>query len=458
MIPKSPQPTLARKQLMKKRLKWVGIVSLVPVVFVVAVLCYLGIQESIAAGELKQKLTNIRQAGEPVDNESLARFFEGMSHKEGTEAWTEILDLSQAVNSSVNYTSKLPIVGQGELPSPLIPGSDWADEALVAEYLKEIRPVLKRLYQADSFPKPVWMPLAFDGIYTLLPQIQESRSLARFLELDAMHALYHKDSDRALKDIVAMRSVADAFDWRFCLVTNLVNLAHLGLQRNTIERSLAMNVWSEEQLSSLSEQVKQRYDVVDSWRQSFAGERAMAYSFLDNPAKRIAEMDNNPIARLPVLSSTRLALLAAYEELQHCAVAGEAGLLDRTKNVEQQLVSTRFQVSIQNIYLGLLMPGIQAYASAFDRLETGRRFTLTSIAIKQYQLKNKRWPKSLSELTEVGLMLEDWTTTNHQTFGYEVDGEMAYAWSADFSSMSVPKSRPKDLKADQVTVSVVSIR
>lgn len=457
MIQKSPQPSVTGKQLMKRRLKWVGIISLVPLVIVLVSLCYFGYQESIAWGELKQKIAELRQAGEPLDDESMARHFEATTHKEGTKAWTEIVGICQAAN---NTASDLPIVGNGKLPLLLTPGSEWADEPRVSEYLVEIKPLLKRIQQTESFPKPVWMPIQFDGFQTLLPAIQESRNVARILDLDATHALYHKDSERALKDIIAIQTVSESFNWRFFLVTKLVSVAITGVQRDAIQRSLTMNVWSDEQLKTLSDQLKQKYEVTEEWSSTIAGERAMAYIALNDHVtlKRYVNSTTipTPVALLPIVPSTRLEILQAYGDWQHLADAGEMGLSERAASSEKHQFAK--QISLTNVYLGLFMPAISAYAGAFDRLETSRRLTLTSIAIKRYQLKNQRWPKSLSELTEVGLRLDDWTTTDKQNFGYEVDDDFAYVWSTDSKSKQVPKLRPAPIDPDQLGGSLVWIR
>ena len=201
MNQKNIQSAQFGKQLMKRRLKWIGWVSLVPIAVVVFALCYFGYHEAIAFGELKHKLLEYRQAGEPVDDESMAKFFEGMSNKEGTEAWSEILEVNQAIQNAYNESIKLPIVGLGKLPVQLLPGSDWSDEASVAEYLQEVQPIIARIERASSFPRPVWMPIHFEGFSTLLPQLQESltrkadqrnyRQLAAFLTNNQKHAGYH---------------------------------------------------------------------------------------------------------------------------------------------------------------------------------------------------------------------------------------------------------------------------
>ena len=430
--------------MLRRRLKWIGLVSLIPAAILIVFVGVIGYRETIASGEVKAKIAEMRRDGEPFDNDSMAKYFEKNAHKEGTAAWSEILALSQAADA---ISDNLPMVGSGTLLSDLRPGSDWPDEPRVAEFLHEVRPLIDRIAKADEFPRPVWMPIRFNGINTLLQESQESRSVARILYLDAIHALYHKDDKRAYQAIHSLRTVAEAFDWDFCMVTNLVSLHIRSMHREAIDRSLEMDVWNEKQLDDLSDQVKQPYDVAKTWKATIAGERGLAYPILDNPRllQDVHNAPTNPLLWLPVTPSTRLAVLQAYEDFQHCADAGDAGIAAQAKVAVAKYFERR-SLGLSSFFLGMMLPDITSYAEAFDRDETRRRLTYAAIAIKRFQKKNQRWPTSLSELSGIGLVATNWTTADGQTFGYEVGEGTAYVWSYGSYGSSdkkiVPKERP----------------
>ena len=445
---------------MKRRVKWIGLVSLVPMGVLIIFMAFVVYREIVASSEVKRKLDAITQAGDPIDNVSMAEFFERNTHKAGTDAWSEVLDLSQA-SSNLTVSSDLPSVGTGKFPHDLHPGSDWTDESRVSEYLNEVRPILKRIHLASEFPKPVWLPLHFDGYLTLLQPIQESRQLVRILELDMVYALYHKEPERALKDIVAMRSVADTFDWPWFFVAQYVSLSIHGFQWQSINRSLDWDVWNEEQLATLSGQVSTPVDTVKAWNAGFAGQVAMFNASVENIAKVLpSEMKDNPLWKLPIMPSTRLELLQAHEVLQRCIDQGEDRLVERSEaTIKAQ--TDRNRISLTSVYLGVFMPADAMVAKTFDRQETSRRLTLTSLAVKRFQLKNKRWPKSLSELSDIGLVDKDWSTTKRAPFGYAVDGDKAFVWSYEpFKGTVVSNTRPNiDSDGEFDTTSfVVSIR
>ncbi len=412
---------------MKRRLKWIGLISLLPIGALLAFLAFIAYRETVASSELKRMLDGMRQAGQPFDNESIATYFEKVSHKEGTNAWNEVLALGQA-SRELFIASDLPSVGAGKLPHDLRPGIDWPDEPRVAKYLEEVRPIIKRVQLASAFPKPVWMQVRFDGFSTLLQQSQDSRLPVGILNLDATHALYHKESERALNDIVAMRSVADAFDWPFCMMTQWIAIGIRGSQQACINRSLGMDVWNDEQMATLSAQVDKPLDIAKAWRAGYAGELAMFNASLDNLRGSLPlELNQNPLYRLPIMPSTRLEILRAFEDCQHCADQGVDGLVERAKAILNSQFKNQ-RISLTNVYLSNFLPSLKGYAEYFEGQEVNRRLTYTSLAVKRFQLKNKRWPKNLTELSDVGLVLNDWSTTKREPFGYEVEADRAFVW------------------------------
>jgi hypothetical protein len=426
-----------------KRVKWIATICLIPMVLFGLFLCYLGYREAMAYRELNDKLESIRQAGEPIDDASMAVHYERTTHKEGTAAWTEALELVRSANPIAGnpIAGKLPVVGEGSLPHDFRPGVEWPDEPRVAEFLREVRPLINKIYVADAFPKPVWMPIEFDGYFTSQEVLQSTRSLARILELDMSHALFHKEGERALRGIRSLQSVANAFDSEISLVTKMITTAIQSMHKDSINRSLAMDVWNDEQLAELSEQARQPYDVPKAWKSSFVGERALAYTAVRDSrslARSIGDY-NNPLYLLPILPSGKLAFLRAYDVALDASSASTSELVSRATVAEKKLVGR----ASADFLVGLLFPALSSYAEAFDRDEVFRRLTVTSLAVKRFQLLNKQFPKNLPELADIGLMDRDWTTTNRDVFGYEVENEIAYVWTyGTTDKKTIPRSRP----------------
>jgi hypothetical protein len=437
-----------------RRRRWLLVLVLLPVALGAIVVTVLAIGEYRSSRAVAAEVARLRAAGEPVDNESLTRWFMANTHREGTAAWRDVLVAVEQVSSS-QALSSFPIMGTGEFPDELVPGGDWPDEPQIAEFLREVQPLIAQIEQAAQYPTPVWQPIAFDSFSTLLPEIQTSRAVIRLLSLEVRHALYHRDTERAMRGLAAMQATSEALEWDFCLVAELVGIALQSVHRQAIRQSLKDTAWEPDQLDQLLAQVAQPRDVATHWRHNVAGERAMALALLQgNREEQRAMLDDGqtgvPPALMLIPSGTKryLERLAAMQQLGD---EGVLGLAARAKAFESDLGLPNKR-RFDDILTALLLPAVHAMARAYERDELDRRLTRTAVGIKRYQLAERRWPAKLSDLSVVGLEAKDWTALRAGPFGYRIESDgvaiWAYDWNASDSSERIPSEPPEKYDAD----------
>jgi len=441
-------------------LRWPFLITVIPLTLLLIAATALGINEWRAAGRVEAELARIQAAGYPIDDASMSRWFFDHTSQEGTAQWSKLLSLV-TVGSSGFQLEQLPYLGNAPIPTEIVPAKPWDAEPAVAEYLQWMQPVIEELHAATEYPTPVWQPIEFRGFATLLESLQNSRSLVRLLRLEVEHALYHGESDRALRGLQTMQGVAAAFDWQICIVADLVNIALDQSHHAMLQRSLTVAPWSEEQLQLLQDQVSTPRNVKRRWGNVIAGERAMVLSAL---TPQLLVQDNSPglqqlgwLWRVPSLQETTL---AAYHGLELIGAPGLAGLAERASVLEHAWVDAG-PTSIFAVFVNLFLPGVSGYAGAVEREEMSRRLTLTAVAIKRFQLSTGQWPERLDQLTQVGLEPADWHTVSAGAFGYEVSDDTAYLWSfADGKESAVPANRPPlpDSDSTQPTTPLVVIR
>lgn len=316
-----------------------------------------------------------------------------------------------------NAINDLPIIGNGETLRTLEVGAQWKSQALVDDYLHEAQPLLELIYEAEKYPTPVWQPMDFRGFGTLLPELQDSRQIARLLQLDFEHAILGSDRERAMRDLQAMQTTADAFDWNLFMVGELINAALRGMRYMAIQRSLYADVWTKEDLARLIVEAQQPLPLAQSWQRSLESEKAMAVAYMQGP----------------MFSPTnRLLLLGRYAEMEALAGSNPGEFAIGAGTLEHQW-EERHADELSKFWLGNLQPAIRAYAVTFDRTERSRRLVLTSLAVKLFQMTNERWPTDLQELTQVGLQSEDWTLPGIGPLGYAIqdEGQTACVWGAN---------------------------
>ncbi|MCA9160252.1 MAG: hypothetical protein KDA72_18095, partial [Planctomycetales bacterium] len=237
------------------------------------------------------------------------------------------------------------------------------------------------------------------------------------------HAIVHSDTDRALRDLQAMQTTANAFDWDMFLVGELVNIALRSIYYESIQRSLYADVWSTEQLEQLMEQVGQPLPLAQSWNASIESEKAMALSYVSG------SQPPQPIGLL-LSAESKLDLMRKYAEIQSLSGVPLGRLSRKAAELERTWESERSGIGVDTLS-STILPAVFGYANAFERWERNRRLVLTSLAVKRFQAANNRWPAHLLELTQVGLSPEDWTLPGIGSLGYaiEPDGKTACVWA-----------------------------
>jgi len=364
------------------RRRWLLLLVLLPLALGAIAIAVLGFTEYRSARAVTAEIARLQAAGEPVDNESLARWFQANTSQAGTAAWREILVAVEHVSSGEAVNS-FPFIGTGELPKDLVPGGDWPDEPRIAEFLQEVRPLIAQIERAGQYPTPVWQPIVFDSFATLLPELQASRAIVRLLRLEVEHALYHRDTERALRGLAAMENRAAAFAWDFCMVPDLFGIALRTVHRDAIRQSLAETAWEPSQLDQLLAQVAAPRDVTTRWQRIIAGERAMTLALLrgnreDRDAMLQQERAGFSSALLLIPSGTQR-YLDRMAAIQQIGADGVLGMTARARALEKEIEPKKG--SISDILTSLLMPAVAAAAQAYEREELDRRLTRTALGI-----------------------------------------------------------------------------
>ncbi len=442
-------------------LRWPFLITVIPLTLLLVAATALGFNEWRAADRVEAELARIQAAGYPVDDASMSRWFLDNASQEGTAQWSELLSLV-TVGSSGFQLEQLPYLGNAPIPAEIVPAGRWDEEPAVAEFLQWMQPVINGIHAAIEYPTPVWQPIEFRGFATLLEELQNSRNLVRLLSLDVEHALYHGESDRALRSLQAMQGVSDAFDWQACMVADLVNMALRQSYHLMIQRSLVSAPWSEAQLQMLHDRLAVPRDVSKRWRNVVAGERAFLNATLSHASSSgISSSELEGLDWLWRVPTVRESAFAAYRDMEAIGSEGMTGLGERAQALARSWFSSPTGFGQLFLINYLFSPAVESYARAIEREEMSRRLTLTAVAIKRFQLRSGQWPERLDQLQQVGLVPTDWHTVSAGPFGYEVSDDTAYLWSfADGQETAVSATRPAppDPQSTQRTTPLVTIR
>lgn len=437
------QPSVRKSFWKRKSFLFVAI----PLSIAMMVFVYVASVQYRASQRVVAEVQRIRLANLPIDSETQSQWFIANSSREHSDAWAEILMLGSVGVGETEVMDKFPYLGNAPIPLAIDPDQPWPHEPVVSQWLEMTKPLIDKIHAVTRSKQPTWQPLTFDGAMTLLEPIQNSRNLARILQVEVEHALYIGDSERAMRGLQSLDGLAYAFDWNLCLVADLVAVALRGIHFAMIQRSLSLDIWTEAQLVELSSQVAQRQDLAKRWRATIAGERGLMFDWVTDQGFRDDELGFSGIEFLFSIPSVQESLLIAYSQIEAIADQGIDKLAENALVFERRLRPDGGRgFSIEHIGVGTLMPAVQAFAAAVIRSEDSRRFTLAAIAIKRYQLAKGQFPERLVQLKDIGLDRSDWTTVGGDIFGYtkeDTKGDTAYLWSYSFRDTKVmPQERP----------------
>jgi len=444
--------------------RWPLLIAVVPLVILSIVAIWVAIGERQASARITKELGRVREAGFPTDNVTMRQWFLANTHQEGSQAWSQILRMAETLPFDPQLVDQIPYLGGATVPETVSAPGTWKAEPLVKSVLNVMRPLLEEVHAATVHRGPVWQPLQFEGFSTLLVPLQSSRSVIRLLQLDIEHALYHRDSERAMRSLESLRYVTDAFNWELALIAELIHVAGRNIHQSMIRRSLSLDLWNEKQLVLLWKQVAEPLDIKIRWPRVIAGERALGLSEIMSDKPSAFGEDMKVTKFLIAFPTTHEALINMYARIERVGDGGIQHLVQRADVLETSYAMQNKRrlspANLNNIGINLLMPAVKAFAVAMENEETSRRFTLTALAIKKYQLVNGQWPENLAQLSSVGLERANWRTVSQGDFGYEISETGVYLWSFEFTKQTVvPRTRPATSSEDgQSRPYVVMIR
>lgn len=404
-------------------LSWLLRFSILPLLVMIVGLGYVALGEWNAYRECQRRILQYQVERRPFDNVSMAAIYRERTYLEGAEVWNEILDSA----STLSFGDAMPLVAAKELPLELDPEAAWEDEAAVASYLDRMEPLFQLLKSAEQYPRPVRVFIQFDGLETLLENVQGSVRVMRILMLDFEWACYRGETERALRDLRWMQMTTEAFDANLCMVAEMGVVRNRLMMVQTIGRSLAHCRWSNEQLETLRKDMEKTYYSEVRWRHMMESEKALVFASLATPSPGIAEASRN---FLPLLPSGKLEILEMYDRFAELGKSPLDTLRWNCEQLDRQLAleSRRWSINGAEIWRNLVRMNMSSVAGTPIQEENSRRWLVTGIALCQFKRQHGKFPNSLTELESMGVSRATITTVQGEYLGYELEDGIAHLW------------------------------
>lgn len=332
------------------------------------------------------------------------------------------------------------IYAQLEFASPGVPfeiqaaGEESPQREFIHRIALQFQPVLEELRSLDPGTQPIWLPMVFGDSPD---QIRHGwvHSIPILIRLEAIDAIHQGDDDRAMEALKLLYRAGRRRSY------GMGNIFQAQQGDSLIRDSLQHDVWSDQQLAVLAElastatdwdadwevAVQARLLCILPWLKDRHGLESLQRRYSSRRYRRFETM----VSRSSVAPSEVQSLFESFAALSNMRGAGtkehaEAAQRDQIqagmpKTMDMTLDHWLKTPMMRGVWYQQIAASAAGGAAYFAQIATHQRWTQTAIAIKQFRRKMKRWPKELSELTEVGLPLETTLDYNGQPFRFAVD-------------------------------------
>ena len=433
---------------MSKRITLVTwlLILVVPIVFVP----WLAYQTYLASFDSKRpfvekEIERMRQAGLPVDNESLDTWYQERTDPTDARAWMEI---GQFVASS-DFVTLAQGVPQFDPKTP--EESEWTEQGWPAEdaarrLLNDTTDERETIRTLSRKRIPVRYPIQFNSFQTTLAHMQLLRGIARLLDVECDVAIADRDSVRLTTAVKTYFDMVEVHRHESFVVSQLVCSAIRRMAYAAIRKGIEQGFLDDSAIESLSKLLTEESLAIDSLQETLQSEMAGALPmFMNLDEYLLDDMGNGSNGFRPsIVTGSRRARyndIAHYiEHIQGIANTDTKSLDDailKAEQLEQQLGRNIREAGTLGspgwIVTGVAAPAIAAIVSSFAEEKVQRNFLMHGLAIRRYQRKANEqehgaFPDSLEALSQIGFDSNDWPTVGPKPFGYRIEDETAILW------------------------------
>lgn len=354
------------------------------------------------AQRVEQELARLRAAGEPISPADMEKYYQ---LPEGREDCTRLWLAACAqfdVPAYQTAAANIPIAGSNNSTSPPPPGQAWADLAAVENFLQQYQPAMDQLHDAARRGGAARYPTDYNqGIGMPIPYVQQLRSGARMLQLEALTRAHRGDAHGAALSLRTMWRLGESLENDPLLISQLVRIAIDGMMTGQLETLMATMEFSDDDLRAIQAELRGA-DFSDGLRRSLRGERALGFHAIQHYDQAEASLGVKPTP----LASPLLRMESAFylEQMAKVIEAADAPLPQTrlgVQKVDAELSELQHRPILRRLgtsMTSMLLPALGSAADASCRAQARAETADAAIAAELFRRSKVRPPESLAEL------------------------------------------------------------
>lgn len=394
-----------------------------------------------------QAVDDLNGKGIPTNSEAMDLAYSAATSDADTEAWLDLFEklksdeFKEAARGIPHFDTS---VEQAEGEDIYDTSKDWKHATTAVHFVEIQRDYIEQIRKLAAAPQPVQFPIYFESMNTLLPEVQDSRGLARLVCLDAQVAIYLGDSQRAYDDFVTLHHLVrhvETVPFSICL---LVTKSIKSMALSILQKGIEQDLFTDTQLEAIDKILLENCDIGEEWRMSCERDLGMLIPVFLNPAlasqkksKALPARGHDGVYYIELM--TRLAQIPTtdWDVFYH-------SVCEEDVRFKRDVRSWRGMIDL--ILTSLVAPAIPTLAEiTIDRAQHYRQARL-GVAIRLFQHKYGKLPVSLSELPPFD---PDVRAFRQQPFGYRLTPTGATLWGGKFDGdykeipLAIPSLAPQ---------------
>lgn len=378
-----------------------------------------------------QKLADLRDAGLPIDNQSMDTWYRQRTDPTDATAWQVVFaqlgspEFKTLTTGIETFDSRARDTGRKEGQWP----AEEASRKLLAE-TTELRSEIRRLAAKRV---RVQFPVVFDSLKTLLTTRPPMITATRLLNVEGDVALQDKQSPEIVATTISIFDLATIVKSDGTLIMHLTHVAVRGVGFKIAKEALENDLIDAADLEQLESYLLQPH-VSDKWfREAMQAERATALPVFFEPSKYIGEGDSKIPRNYQAAAQDKLHYLEFMEQIENLEELPLASALEKSNQIELDLNNNRKAAGMLGVrewmLTSLLLPATNASFGTYCRDRQQLNMALHGIAIRRYQDQFGEFPRDLFALKDVGFDTLAHMPVGNKPMGYRLEGDEAVLWS-----------------------------
>ncbi|MEM6364966.1 MAG: hypothetical protein AAF745_11100, partial [Planctomycetota bacterium] len=431
---------------------WLYRIAVVIPPLALTVICLLSwIQAYTATAAIKTQVDDWKRQGIPTGHTSLVEAIDRTRSKEFSSEWADILFASWA------FKDELPEMHNGGREIEQLTNVDGSPnseterryhQAVLQRWKTQsdgVGQAIDKLIETQSdIAQPVWLPIAIQGphLYSSWP----NNGIALFEQQAFDAALAIADQAFAMQFLTRTHAVASATtgSWSYNGLYDRYGLKHQLLEN--IRRSLAYDLWSDDQLRTLEDLTTLSTPLQVHWERSIQATRALTLAnsqlgVFGLKAYHMSEWPGVPISAASILDSfdllETLSDIPGVGSLNHSQKVWRCTSEFRDRQLDESIDLTAIPFAYDRHNAMLHRHGLYLYPDLLTKHMIHCLWTRTCLAVERFHQRTGRFPDALDELASIGVSSSTWHWASAYSFGYKItkpDVE-AVVWIPDLSSM-----------------------